>query len=742
MSSESSNPTPITLPGAGNEPNQWLCFRRRLVLEAVSASVLVRIAVDSKYWLWVNGALVLREGSLKRTAGPARTYEDTVDLHPYLRPGENTVALLVWYFGRNGISHHSCARPAFSLVSSDCPALESSSAWKVARHGAFSTCEALQPNYRLPESSVCFDAEQEPQGWTEREYDDHAWAAAEPVAPEVLGEFVPRAAPHFWFGERRSFTAVRREGSKLIGTLPWNQQFTTYLRMRAPAGQIVDFLTDTHAVDGKRHHQSVATRYRTREGEQEFETFAWMSGHEAHFILGDEIEVCEIGYRPTAFAHDESGTFFCEDPMLNRLWEKCRRTLSVCLRDGYMDCPDRERGLYLGDAVNAIAQTFYAFGESGRAHGVKTLREVCAWQRTDGAIYAPIGGDWAEELGPQSLLFAGFYGAWQIYLHTADRALLDETFPALRRFVDLWQIDPKTGLANYRGGDWNWTDWGEGIDESVIQNAMLALAYRGLGAMARERRDDPLAESYAQSEASLKKSLHAAFYDGKLYRSEGFEGPADDRAIAMVVLAGAAPPEAYPELSAYLDRHRSASPYMERFVLEALFQMGQGAVAMHRLRERYAAWIESPCTTLPEQWELPPGTVNHAWSGAPLQLLPQYLLGVAPLAPGFRRFTVRPDLCGLSKLTAQVPTPHGIIRVNSSHEQWQYLLEVVVPVGTVAEVFLPSAMVKERIKVNGRRYYSTRGGGLQMLDGVELKGHDASFFAFVCQSGRWIFEAF
>jgi hypothetical protein len=30
------------------------------------ATAMTKIAVDSKYWLWVNGQLVVREGGLKR----------------------------------------------------------------------------------------------------------------------------------------------------------------------------------------------------------------------------------------------------------------------------------------------------------------------------------------------------------------------------------------------------------------------------------------------------------------------------------------------------------------------------------------------------------------------------------------------------------------------------------------------------------------------------------------------------
>ena len=90
------------------EPNQWIAFRRDVRLDAVPAEASARIAVDSKYWLWVNGELVVFEGGLKRGPNPRDSYFDTVNLKPFLREGENQIALLLWYFGKDGFSHSTC----------------------------------------------------------------------------------------------------------------------------------------------------------------------------------------------------------------------------------------------------------------------------------------------------------------------------------------------------------------------------------------------------------------------------------------------------------------------------------------------------------------------------------------------------------------------------------------------------------------------------------------------------------
>lgn len=86
-------------------PNTWMMFRKDIVLEEVPSQLTANIAVDSKYWLWINDQLVAFEGGLKR--GPTRnaTYYDEVEIVPYFAKGDNTIALFVWHFGKNSFSY-------------------------------------------------------------------------------------------------------------------------------------------------------------------------------------------------------------------------------------------------------------------------------------------------------------------------------------------------------------------------------------------------------------------------------------------------------------------------------------------------------------------------------------------------------------------------------------------------------------------------------------------------------------
>ena len=81
--------------------NTWINFRKEIDIKTISDKpIIARIAVDTKYWLLINGKMVVFEGGLKRGPTPKDTYYDKVDITSYLKKGKNTFAVLVWYFGR------------------------------------------------------------------------------------------------------------------------------------------------------------------------------------------------------------------------------------------------------------------------------------------------------------------------------------------------------------------------------------------------------------------------------------------------------------------------------------------------------------------------------------------------------------------------------------------------------------------------------------------------------------------
>ena len=687
---------------ARTEVNQWTRYVKTFSLAAVPPSAEAKIAADTKYWLWLNGTLVVREGGLKRGPSPADTYYDRVDLAPYLQAGENTLAVLVWHFGKHGFSHQNSGRSGlyFSLDLAG-HNLVSDDTWKLSPHPAFSTSPDTPPNGRLPESSLRFDARTDEPGWHRPGHPTEAWPTPSvfgqpPCAP--WGQLVERPIPLWKDYGLRDYVAAPAlpavgDGSVLRGKLPYNAQVTPWLQIEAAAGLEIDLRTDNFLGGGV---PNVHAKYLTRDGIQEFEAFGWMNGHEVLYTIPAGVKVLGLKYRETGYAAEFRGAFTSSDPDLDLLWKKAARTLYITMRDTYMDCPDRERAQWWGDVVNELGEVFYTFDPRGSRLTRKAIYELVNWQRDDGTLYSPVpagipakgrgevrDGTWSAELPVQMLASISKYGFWTYFLHSGDTATLRDAYPAVKRYLNLWHFDAD-GLITHRSGGWDWSDWGENIDVRALDNAWYYLCLEAALETAKVTGDTADLGEWQQRRERIAANFNRVLWNGTEYRSPGYAGDTDDRANGLAVVAGLTTPAQHPALLAVLTKHRNASPYMEKYVLEALFQLHAPGLAMARMKERYREQLDSPLTTLWEGWGIGEkgfggGSYNHAWSGGPLTLLSQYAAGIAPTEPGYASYTVSPQLGSLDHIHAFVPTVRGDIDVTLSQTDDRFTATITSP---------------------------------------------------------------
>lgn len=723
--------------------NLWSAYRKSFQLGQVPASAPARIAVDSKYWLWINGKMVVREGGLKRGPNPNDTYVDIVDLAPYLVAGKNQIAVLAWFFGKDGFSHKSSGKPGFlfELKAGD-TVVSSDVSWKVARHPAFGQA-GNEPNFRLPESSVRFDARQDMVGWTSVDYDDRGWdtpmdGQSPPTAP--WNRLWPREIPQWKdFGLKDYTNAAalpkRSDGKQIVAKLPYNAQVTPWLRVSAPAGVMIRMSTTNTA-------NEIHAEYLTREGEQEFETPAWMSGDAVTYDIPAGVQVMGLKYRESGFDSEMTGKFSSDNPFVNQLWEKCKRTLYVNMRDSFFDCPDRERAQWWGDIVIQLGQVFYTFDP--RAHLLirKCMYNLCNWQRPSKTMFSPVpAGNWDKELPQQMLASIGQYGFWTYYLNTGDRATLEDTYPHVKDYLSIWQIDGD-GLVVHRSGEngWDWADWGENVDIRMLDQAWFCLALQGAANMARELGKPAEAEGYETLRTSVIEATNRKFWNGTAYRDPGYGGATDDRAQGMAVVAGIAKPEQYPAIQAVLAKEFHASPYIEKYILEALFRMNAPASAMSRMQQRYQEMVASETSTL---WELftRAGTLNHAWTGGPLTLIAEHVVGITPTAPGWRSFKVEPNLAEVKQISCEFDSVRGRFAVRQALQAKSYHLEVQSPAGTTGEVVVPLQRHGFRaVRVNGQPLW-LNGKANGEVSGVTPLGAQGDGVRFKVDPGLWKFEA-
>lgn len=740
--------------------NTWACFRKTFVLDVLPETAFARIAVDSKYWLWINGHEVVFEGGLKRGPTPQDTYFDFLDLKDYLIVGENVIAIKVWYFGKNGFSHLDSGKGGLLF---ECNAgnniIKSDSTWKILIHPAYEKLTVNnQPNARLSESIVRFNAVNNTiSAWKDINFDDSLWTAAiekgtPPSAPWNNLWFRP--IPHWKNTGLRDYKNITVEGQSvtlpyttskrvyLVADLPYNAQITPYLEIETTEKKEIFIQSDSYY---NWRDKSVMAEYVAAPGTSEYESLGWMNGHKILYSIPVGVTVKALKYRETGYDVELSGNFFSSDEFYEKLWKKSQRTLYLAMRDNYMDCPDRERALWWGDAVTQIGITFYALDRNADLLTKKSIRNLINWQRGDDVLYAPVpSGNWNQELPAQMLTSIGEFGFWDYYMHTGDSTIISEVYPNVKRYLNLWS-QKINGLITYRPGNWDWSDWGENIDSELIQNAWYYLAIRAAKKMAVIAGNSNDTTVYLNRMHVMQSRFNEVFWNGNEYRTPTYTGLSDDRANALAVLAGFADVSKYEKIRNLLMTRRGASPYMEKYVLEALFIMGYEKDALTRMKhpDRYKSMVEDTGTTLFEYFGNE-GSNNHAWSGGPLILLSRYCAGVAPLTPAYDTYTVFPQQGDLEFISTIVPSIKGNIGVQIVKDSTNYQMNLISPQKTKARVGIPiypfDNMKVDTIKLNGKLIWA-KNKYADVNTNVSYGGLTNKYIVFDVLPGNYIFEA-
>jgi hypothetical protein len=204
-----------------NAPETHALFRRHVHLDAVPPRVPARITADSRYALFVNGQETCR-GPVR--SQPRRLHYDLVDLAPYLRTGDNLIAIYVKYYGTPK-SFWMPAAPNVLLGKSGILVFEadlgaagwltSDPSWKAHKVDAWESGwnqDMISPVAGGVPVEV-FDARRFPYHWKEASFDDRAWGAAQVIPAVHIGGFARTQPPTDPYGPLYPRPIARLDGA-------------------------------------------------------------------------------------------------------------------------------------------------------------------------------------------------------------------------------------------------------------------------------------------------------------------------------------------------------------------------------------------------------------------------------------------------------------------------------------------------------------------------------------------------
>lgn len=612
------------------QTNQWVCFRDTFLFQG-DGPCFLEIAVDSKYTLYVNGRLVVLDGGLNWGSAPEAGYYDRVELTPYLMEGENQLAILVWYWGNEGRCNldSGLAGLLYTVTDKERVLAASGPATRVCKHPSYlEDSGAPYPSYLYGGYNIAFDAGRDLGNWTALRYDDSGWEPAQVVDTypcEKWRHLEPRPIPLFRFSEVVPYASVDKEGTVYTCRLPCAAHVSPYIKVRAKGGETLDIRTDRYLVNGgpggeQDLYASQRIIYITKEGEQEFLALNWYFGEAVLYTIPDTVEIVELGYRESSYACEVIFPWRSRYDRVNRLMDKCARTLLICMRDNFMDCPDRERGQWIGDVSVQTPQVFDVLSPEAVSLVRKAITDFITFRHGD-ILCGNVPGACRMELPSQSLNAISEVGMIaEYYRYTGDKTVLEMAFEPMKRYLLLWEME-EDGLVCSRSGDWKWFDHLDHIDETVLENAWYFSALGQLLTTAKILGKSTDLSWAVDRRESIRLGVNTRFWTPEGYASGDF---LDERANAMALLSGIAGTEQYPVIGKVLCTVQRCTPYMEYYVLKAMCEMNLYQEAFDRMMDRYAPLIDNENSTLWEDFHIL-GTRNHAWSGGPLTILLEYL---------------------------------------------------------------------------------------------------------------------
>jgi len=507
---------------------------------------------------------------------------------------------------------------------------------------------------------------------------------------------------------------------KLVCGMPYNCHFQPWIQLEAPGGQVIRFNSSNPLV----LYLTPTETYTTVSGEQTHEAKNWVSGEGAIYTIPAGVTVKAVKYRETGYDTTFAGSFECDDSDYNILWQKAARTVYVCMRDHFYDCPDRERVGFWGDGTPELDQCFYAFDTASHP-----LCKELVLRKLEPEFYPG-----------QHLEFLGEYGLWFYYLHTGDLESIKAVYDSTKTFL----------LETYKSGNpRQWFDWGKDVkDIPVIETCFLYIDLKTLKKMAQATGHDmdiPVIEARLDA---IKSTFDEKFWKGNCYMSANVSTP-DDRANAMAVNAGLAGRSKWAAIyDNVLTKMTNASCFFDRWVFEALCAMGKQDHALLRMCNRYKTMIPCSFTTLWEHYDRwwatglnafdEGSSLNHGWN-PPVLNLSQTIAGIAPEAPGWRTYHVLPKEAFLNEIKVVVPSIKGKVTVHMKKTATEYSLTLISPPNTQAIVGIPKSSFSKlnAVRVNGTTVWdgTYRGGA----NGLSWNGEDDDYLKFNANPGTWTF---
>lgn len=751
---------PVT---ASPEDSRTVVLRRPFAVRAGLQRALVSVCGLGQHEIALNGTKV---GDWLLTPGwteAARTcLYDTHDLTAALRPGANTLALTL----AGGM--HRVPPPAGRYTKFTSALRPLVAIARLQLDYADGTTEIIGTDGRWQAAwgpttyAHMFAGEDFDARLAAQEPD---WQPAVPApAPGGVLRGASRAAPPLAAHETlRPVTVKALRPGVAVYDLGQNVSLMPRLRVHGPAGAEVkiipgELLKPDGSVDrGSAGGGQAWWKYTLsghRDGEKWFPSFFY---HGSRYL---QVELTAPAGAPLPVvdslegvvvhtASPAAGEFACSDELFNRIRTLIRWAQRSNLVSVISDCPHRERLGWLEQYHLNGPALRYEF-DLARLYA-KCFGDMADAQTADGLV---------PDIAPEYVVFNGGFrdspewgsafilAAWQHYQWTGDDAPLRAHFDAMQRYVAYLGSKAKDQIVSHGLGDWY--DLGPNrpgyAQLTPIPLTATAFYFDCAQTLARIGRVIGRADEAARLEG-LAAAIRTAFNREFFQADAGHYATGSQAACAIPLVMDLAAPEHRAAVLAALVRDVqtrgnavTAGDVGYRYVLRALAAGGRSDVIfeMNHQSEKpgYGYQLSQGATSLTEAWTADRrSSQNHFMLGQITEWFYGDLAGLAPdpAAPGWKRAILRPQPVGeLAWVRAAHESPRGRFAVEWRRAADRFILEVTVPPGARATVFVPT---RDAARV------TESDGPIAQAAGVTFLRAESGVAVLAVESGRYAFAA-
>ncbi|MDQ2775079.1 MAG: glycoside hydrolase family 78 protein [Acidobacteriota bacterium] len=727
----------IDVPGSAPQEYGVYHFRRAFDLPSKPEHFVIYVSGDNRYELFVNGVRV----SWGPARGDLTHWRyESVDIGSQLRDGKNVLAAVVWNEGENRAIAQISNRTGFVLEAARAEdvAVNTGRAWKCVEDKAYAPQPiprdqvtgyyALGPNEKV-------DAKLYPWGWEQSGYDDSTWVAARELSHAAARD--ARDAPNRWMLVAREIPLeeqtpetdlkIRKtEGLSNVSGFPLRvaahtkvsvlldqDHLTTAfpeLSVSGGAGASVSlhyaealYVTKNPIVKGNRNDIEGKQFYGPFDtyildgGRRSFRPLFWRTYRYIRLDVtaGEEpVTVESLRGVFTAYPFERKAQFMAAQSSSNEEIQKILttgwHTARLCAHETYMDCPFYEELQYAGDARIQMLISLYMTGDSRlMKNGIGLLNSS---RTAEGATLSRAPSHLQQYIPPFSLWWIGMVRDYWWYVDDPDFAR--EMLPGVRAVLTFYAGYQKANGSLSRMPWWNFVDWvkawpnGEppadpdGSSAAAL-DLQLLMAYRWAGDLESALGDKALAAEDREKAAQLKATVLAADWDAArgLFADQPTHRTYSQQVNTLAVLAHVVEGEQARAVVTKTIADASlakSSIYFRAYMNATLREVGLG----ERYLEMLGPWREMLGEGLSTwaEWNGPDTRSDcHAWGASPNFELLRTIAGIDSEAAGFKRVRIAPNLGSLKHVTAEMPHPHGMIRIDLKQDGGKLSGEVELP---------------------------------------------------------------